>query len=189
MEQETKQSQTAGADQDLKAVLWPVLRRTPRYMRLAFELAKDPSIPHRHKTMLYATVVYQFSPIHWVVTPIPVIGQIDGFVLLVMSIRQILAHCPENVARKHFAKLKLPRNQLDLDADLVMKVGGDAAKAAQRRATSTLKFVWRFGTGFSRRQFGRIVAGGVPSTKRRAPRVTAGLLAAPADFDDETEIE
>jgi uncharacterized membrane protein YkvA (DUF1232 family) len=145
-------------------------------MRLAFELARDPSIPHRHKTMLYATAVYQFSPIHWAVTPIPVIGQIDGPVLLMMSLRQILAHCPESVARKHFSRLKLQRNQLDLDAELVMKVGGDAAKTAQQRASGALRFMWRFGTGFSRRQLRRLMAGpAATTTKRPAARIRAGL--------------
>jgi uncharacterized membrane protein YkvA (DUF1232 family) len=170
---------TDSPGQDAKAVLWPIAKRMPRYARLAFELAREPAIPARYKAGLYATVVYQVTPIHLVVTPIPIIGQVDTIVLLLLSIRQILAHCPEDVARRHFAKLRLPRQQIDRDVDAVLRLSGEAVAKAQRKIKKDLRFVGRFAAGLGRRQINRLVSASQKPKASARPQRPVRLLVAP----------
>ena len=130
-------------DSKFKELVWPIFKRMPTYLRLGFALAKDPAIPHRHKLVLYSTVVYQFTPIHWVVTPIPVVGQLDFPILLLLSIRQMVANCPASVSRPHFDALSLSPTQFQDDMDALLKFGGDVASDTKRRVGSDVKFAGR----------------------------------------------
>lgn len=100
---------------DLRALVWPMVRRLPAYLRLAWALSREPAIPWRHKTLLYLFPVYYVSPAHLAVHPIPVLGQIDGVFFLVLALRQALAHCPRPVLARHLARLNLAPTQLEDD--------------------------------------------------------------------------
>jgi uncharacterized membrane protein YkvA (DUF1232 family) len=125
-------------DNKLKTVVWPIMKRTPTYLRLSWDLAREPAIPHRHKLFLYGLIAYQVSPIHWAVTVVPVLGQIDFPVLLFLAIRQMLVNCPPEVAKRCFARLNLSPTQLDEDYKALKKLTGDAASDA----------CWRVGAEF-----------------------------------------
>jgi uncharacterized membrane protein YkvA (DUF1232 family) len=148
--------QPSPKEEQFKAVVWPVLKRTPAYVRLAWALARDPAIPHRHKTMLYGTVVYQLSPIHYAVTPIPVIGQVDFFILLTLSIKQMLDHCPPKIAEAHFARLGLATDQLDRDSLAIRSFCGKSFGRASRQFGGNVKFAGRVAGGMGRRMLRRV---------------------------------
>jgi uncharacterized membrane protein YkvA (DUF1232 family) len=140
----------------LKTILWPIARRTPTYLRLAWALVREPAIPQRHKLMIYGMLVYQVTPIHFVVSPIPVVGQLDGIVLLLLGIRQMVEHCPPRVARRHFARLNLAPNQFNEDLKAVQALCGDAAKSVARRIGSDARFAGRVAGGLSKRMMFRL---------------------------------
>ena len=72
------------SDNTIKTIVWPIIKRTSTYFLLGLALARHPAIPRRHKLILYGTLVYQFSPLHLLVSPIPVVGQVDCIVLLLL---------------------------------------------------------------------------------------------------------
>lgn len=144
---------------DFKKILWPIFKRVPRYLRLALALAREPEIPARYKTILYGAVVYQVTPIHYLLTPIPVVGQIDTIVLLILGIRQAYDHCPPDIANHHFARLGLRRNQLDRDMAVVLGFGDYTVTTAASRVARDVRFASRLASGVGKRQISRLLAG------------------------------
>jgi len=47
------------------------------------------------------------TSVHFLFSPIPVLGRIDTLLLLLLGIRQMLANCPPDVARGGFERLSL----------------------------------------------------------------------------------
>jgi uncharacterized membrane protein YkvA (DUF1232 family) len=144
------------------ALLWPVVRRLPAYARLAWALAREPSIPARHKALLYAAAVYTVTPAHAPLGVIPVVGQVDSPVLLLLGLRTALAHCPASVARRHLAAAGLSRRQLEVDLGTTLYVAGVALGQASRSTARQLRFAARVARGFTRRTIQRL-AGDPPS--------------------------
>ncbi len=136
---------------DPRALIWPIVKRLPAYLRLAWALSREPAIPWRHKTLLYLFPVYYFSPAHLAVHPIPVLGQIDGVFFLVLALRQALAHCPRPVLARHLARLNLGPTQLEDDwhtaLRVLRRVGGSVAGPVVRR----LHFAEHVAGGFRER--------------------------------------
>ena len=142
--------------QDLKAILWPIAKRLPAYVRLAWALVREPAIPRRHKTLLYSTAVYTFTPLHWIASPIPVVGQADSVVLLLLGLRQALTHCPPQIRARHLARLKIAPGQMDKDLRATMAVAWYALGEIGRPVTRNVRFAGRVAGGFSRRLAYRI---------------------------------
>lgn len=143
---------------DFKKILWPILKRMPRYLRMGIALAREPAIPTRHKSVLISAVVYQVTPIHLIVTPIPVVGQIDTAALLLLGIRQAYNHCPPDIAKEHFARLGLPPAQLRRDMAVILGLGDYTMTSAGTRIARDARFAGRVAAGFGRRQIGRLFA-------------------------------
>lgn len=125
---------TPGRASDLKAVLWPIIKRSPSYLRLGWSLAREPAIEQRHKTLLYATVLYQVTPVSLVLSAIPVLGQLDTLMLLLLGLRQVLAHCPAEVAARHCEQLNLTPTQLETDLKSVLTIATATAAGAAETA-------------------------------------------------------
>lgn len=113
---------SAPPESALRARVWPIIKRLPTYLRLAWTLSREPAIPWRHKTLLYLFPIYYVSPAHLLVHPIPVIGQIDGVLFLVLALRQALTHCPREVLARHLTRLNLASTQLEKDWETALFV-------------------------------------------------------------------
>ncbi len=112
---------------DLCALVEPVLKRLPAYVRLGWALAKEPAIPWRHKTLLCLFPLYCVSPVNLLAQSIPVLGLVDEAVWFLVGTRQALAHCPPPVAARHLARLHLAPRQLQEDVNAVLAVVGRVA--------------------------------------------------------------
>ncbi len=151
---------------EIKKLLVPIVKRLPGYIKLAWMLAKEPSIPLVHRSGLYLTVVYVLSPAHLAANIVPVFGQVDWILLLMLSIRQALVHCPPEVLARLHTLAKLQPQQLDADLATLTRLcrgGAEAACAALSRklpATGPMgkkvAFAGRVANGFTRRVIGRI---------------------------------
>lgn len=145
----------------MKALLLPIVKRMPAYIKLGWVVAREPTIPWVHRAGLYATVVYMLSPAHFVMNAVPVVGQIDWMVMLLLSIRQALAHCPPTALRRIHAQLRLQPGQLNRDIQTLRRLFRQSARAAghsvQRKLPKTTSvsknvvFAGRVASGFTRR--------------------------------------
>jgi uncharacterized membrane protein YkvA (DUF1232 family) len=110
-------------EEDLRLIAWPIVKRLPRYARLAWALAREPAIPSRYKAGLYGAVVYTITPLHLIGGLIPVVGQIDSIVLLLLGLRRALRHCPAEVAQRHLTRLGLEPRLLSRDLHVTVYIG------------------------------------------------------------------
>ena len=66
---------------------WTAVRRIPRYVFLGTNLVRDDRVPARVKATIAVGGVYVVSPIDLVPGIIPVAGQLDDLVVLLLALR------------------------------------------------------------------------------------------------------
>lgn len=95
---------------------WAAVRRLPRYVFLGTNLVRDDHVPGRVKAMLAAGGAYAISPIDLVPGIIPVAGQLDDLVVVLMALRTAIRACPPEVAAEHLRRAGV--TEADFDNDL-----------------------------------------------------------------------
>jgi uncharacterized membrane protein YkvA (DUF1232 family) len=95
---------------------WMAVRRLPKYLRLAANLARDNEVPKSAKAVLVVGGAYSISPIDLVPGIIPVAGQLDDLAVLLFALRQAIRSSPPAVAAAHLERVGL--EQKDFDDDL-----------------------------------------------------------------------
>lgn len=141
---------------DVRALLWPIARRMPAYLRLGWRLGREPAIAKRHKALLVSAALYTITPAHVVMNAVPILGQIDSVVLFLVGLRQALRHCPPEIAAAHLARVRLQRGQLDDDLRTVLYVAQTVAHKAGNFLGRNLRFAGRVAAGFGRRTLRRM---------------------------------
>jgi uncharacterized membrane protein YkvA (DUF1232 family) len=120
-DQETLPSETddiATGDERVDPVLqqfWITVKRIPRYARLAAHLARDDRVPLPAKAMLVSGGAYAISPIDLVPGIIPVLGQLDDLIVLLLSIRYALRLSPSDVVEGQLQRVELTATDIDND--------------------------------------------------------------------------
>ena len=125
----------------------PIMQRLPAYGKLAWRTSRDPSIPFRYRLPLYSLPLYYLAPTHLPISAIPVIGQLDGPVLLLLALRQALRHCPKEATISHLQRLGLTANQIEEDLATLRAVADSALGGAGKR----ISFAGRVVRAFTRR--------------------------------------
>jgi len=135
-------------------------------VKLSWALAFEPSIPFVHRGWLYATVVYIFSPAHFVMNVVPIIGQVDWILLLMFSIRQAINHCPAPVLARLYHSVKLHPDQLHADIATLTRLCQEGTQAAcvsiktkapvTKRVGEQITFAGRVASGLTRRMVNRV---------------------------------
>jgi len=97
------------------ARFWTALRRLPKYLKLAANMARDSNVPKTAKAMLGIGGIYTVSPIDLVPGFIPVAGQLDDLFVLLLALRTAIRACPPAVAEAHLQRAGLARTDFDDD--------------------------------------------------------------------------
>jgi len=131
------------------ARFWETLRRLPRYLALGVNLARDDRLPNSVRATVLASGAYAVSPIDLVPGIIPVAGQLDDLVLLLLTLRRAVRVAPPPIAAKHLARAGL--TPTDFETDLAacrataawlarrgLRLGARLAGAAGRRLRAAL---------------------------------------------------
>jgi hypothetical protein len=157
---------------EIWALLAPIFKRVPAYVRLGWALLRDRRLARRHKSLLYFTIIYTLSPLHMLLGPIPVVAQVDSLVLLLLGIRQALAHCPPEAVDRHLDRFGLPRRQMDRDLNVAVSVAGYTLSRLSGPVGRNVAFGGRVAAGFGRRLVGRLLPHAEPAPPKRlvAPR-------------------
>ena len=142
-------SDGAPADPALER-FWVALRRLPRYVTLGVNLARDDRVPGGAKAAVIAGGVYAVSPVDLVPGIIPVAGQLDDLIVLLLTLRRAIRACPPSVAAEHLERAGL--SETDFDDDLAacratvrwlaakgLRLGGRVAAGAGRRLWGTMR--------------------------------------------------
>ena len=129
---------------------WSVLRRLPRYLTLAVNLVRDGRVPAGAKSAVLLGGAYAVSPVDLVPGIIPVAGQLDDVVVLLLTLRRAVRACPPALADEHLRRAGL--TAADFDDDLAacratarwlaakgLRVGGRVATGVGRRLWSLVQ--------------------------------------------------
>ncbi len=117
--------------QEWQAIL-PVVARLPRYGRLVFGLTRDPRLKPSQKAALAGAVLYNLSPLDLVPGVVPVLGQLDDLLVLLLAVRSVLADCPDLIVREHLQRSGLSAWQVRQDPDTVKRLLWRLAKELGR---------------------------------------------------------
>ena len=131
------------------------VRRLPRYLRLTWNLARDERVPRRAKTFLVVGGAYAISPVDLIPGIIPVAGQLDDVVVLLVALRRALNACPADLVTEHLGRIELLAS--DLDDDLAA-----AGATAKRLAANGLRAGGRLAATGARRLLGRAKPAATP---------------------------
>ena len=83
------------------------LRALFRAAHLSWWLVRDPRTPLAHKLFLAAAVALIVSPINWLPSAIPILGQMEDLALLALALNLFLRCVPAGLRREHEAALGL----------------------------------------------------------------------------------
>jgi uncharacterized membrane protein YkvA (DUF1232 family) len=115
-----------------------LLRRLPRYGRLAWRLGRSERISGPRRATLLAAAAYLVSPIDLVPGFIPVAGQLDDAAAVLLSLHLALRGLPRDERRAVLADAGL--NEGDLAADL-RTIGATYAWLGRQGARLTMRGV------------------------------------------------
>jgi uncharacterized membrane protein YkvA (DUF1232 family) len=93
-----------------------LVRRLPRYARLAWTLSRHPKVRGKQRAVLAAAAVYLISPIDLVPGFIPVLGQLDDAAAILIGLGMALRSLTPEDRAAALASAQLEAG--DLDADL-----------------------------------------------------------------------
>ena len=131
---------------NLRQDLWPVLKRMPAYARLIKLLASDPRLSGKQKTKLAAGLGYMVSPIDLVPGFIPVLGQLDDVLAVLLLLRNVLRSSPREIVEPYLIQTELTRELID----------DDISTSARVLRAASITIAKKIGRGLMR--FGRFIA-------------------------------
>lgn len=76
--------------------------------RLSWRLVRDPRTPVGHKLFLAGLLALILSPINWIPSFIPILGQMEDLALLALALRLFLKRVPAELKHEHEAALGMP---------------------------------------------------------------------------------
>lgn len=117
---------------------WAVVRRLPRYIFLGTNLVRDDRVPRRVKATIAVGGIYAISPIDLIPGIIPVAGQIDDLVVLLLALRRAVRTCAPEVAEEHLRRAGLTVEDFDND---LRAVRDTAIWLAHKGIRATRRFV------------------------------------------------
>jgi uncharacterized membrane protein YkvA (DUF1232 family) len=163
---------TAGADDPFPTERWGrLVRRLPRYLKLAWGLAGEPRLPAVKKAGVLAAAAYLASPIDLVPGIVPVLGQLDDVAVVMLAIRAALRALDEPTRMRLLASAGLAPTDLDDDLTTIGLSARWLARRGARLGRRLLVLSARAAVVAGRA--GIRVGGDVG--RRVAPRVGAGI--------------
>jgi uncharacterized membrane protein YkvA (DUF1232 family) len=112
-----------------------LMRRLPKYGRLAWALARDPRLSRARRAAVLAAAAYVLSPIDLVPGIIPVVGQLDDMLIALGAIRLALSGLKPEVRAERLAAAGLTQEELNADIRNTVRVAAWLARSGVRLGT------------------------------------------------------
>ena len=119
--------------------LGTLVKRLPRYVRLAWRLGRDPLVPRGRRAAVMGAAAYLASPIDLVPGIIPVAGQLDDAAVGLLALRFALRGLPVADQAAHLAAVDVTHADIEHDlatvrhsAAWILKRGGRLTARAGR---------------------------------------------------------
>jgi len=105
----------SGADPFPRERFVDLVKRLPRYARLAWRLARDERVPRGRRAALLAAAAYLASPVDLVPGVIPVAGQLDDAAAVLLTLRHVLNGLPPDERAELIAEAGLEGDDIGTD--------------------------------------------------------------------------
>jgi uncharacterized membrane protein YkvA (DUF1232 family) len=109
-----------------------LVRRMPRYARLAWALARDPRVSRVRRAAVLAAAGYVVSPIDFVPGIIPVLGQLDDLLVALAAIRFALDGLKPEWRTERLTAAGLTQADLDHDVRATGQIAGWLGRSGYR---------------------------------------------------------
>lgn len=133
---DSSQGTQASPDQSQLERFWDTVRRIPRYVLLVTNLMRDPRVPLSAKAKLSLGGAYTISPIDLVPGIIPVAGQLDDLLVLLLTLRHVVRSTDAKLITEHLERAGVSQEDLDNDLrvtkDTAIWLASQGARAAGR---------------------------------------------------------
>jgi uncharacterized membrane protein YkvA (DUF1232 family) len=120
-----------------------LVRRIPAYGFLAVQLGRDPTLTRGRRSALIAAAAYLLSPIDAVPGIIPLAGQLDDLIVIIVALRFALAGMTPQQRAQHLEAVGLSEAILAADeralTDIASWIARAAADAAARVSRAGLR--------------------------------------------------
>jgi uncharacterized membrane protein YkvA (DUF1232 family) len=136
-----------------------LLRRLPRYGRLAWRLARDERLPRPRRAALLAGAAYLASPIDLVPGIIPVAGQLDDAAAVLVALKMALGGLPAPERADALASVSLEDADIDADLRTIGVVYGWLGRQGARLAWRGTRAIARTGARLGGRMARRVRGG------------------------------
>lgn len=133
---------TSNLFEKLKEELTPLLKRLPQYARLMMRLSKDPNISKTQKATLMAGIGYMASPIDLIPGVIPILGQLDDVLAVLMAIKHATKTVPEPILAEHLQACDLSNETITADIALTKRTIKELAGLAFDQSKTGMKKAW-----------------------------------------------
>jgi uncharacterized membrane protein YkvA (DUF1232 family) len=100
----------------------PLAGRVPMYSKLIWALLKDPRVPASRKALLVAAAAYVVLGRKPFADEIPVLGQIDDMIVVVLAVEFFFDGILEDILEEKIAELGIDREAFERDLDQVRRV-------------------------------------------------------------------
>jgi uncharacterized membrane protein YkvA (DUF1232 family) len=107
-----------------------LIRRIPAYGVLAVQLGRDPGLARGRRSALIAAAAYLVSPIDAVPGFIPLAGQLDDLIVVLVALRFALAGMTPQQRQQHLEAVGLSEAILAADERALMDIGSWTLRAA-----------------------------------------------------------
>jgi uncharacterized membrane protein YkvA (DUF1232 family) len=112
--------------------LGALLRRLPKYGRLAWALARDPRVARSRRLAVLAAAAYVISPVDLVPGFIPLAGQLDDLFVALGAIRLALDGLKPEWRAERLAAAGMTQFELDADLHTTTTAAAWIARSAAR---------------------------------------------------------
>ena len=109
-----------------------LVKRLPAYARLAWALSRDPRLPPARRVAILGGLAYLVSPIDAIPGLIPLIGQVDDVLVVLLTLRFALRGLPPDVQRGHLEAVGLSQEATDEDVAVLSAMGAWALRKGGR---------------------------------------------------------
>ena len=81
------------------------LRNLPNFVRLYWRLLCDRRVSLWPKALLALSFLYVLSPVDFIPDAIPLVGEVDDLVVVMIACRLFIHLCPRDVVREHVCNI------------------------------------------------------------------------------------
>jgi uncharacterized membrane protein YkvA (DUF1232 family) len=88
--------------EEAKSKLLEFINMIPAFVKLMYQLVKDPRVSLSDKAVLGAAIFYVFSPVDLIPDFIPFLGQIDDAYLIAIALQRLINSAGLEVLKEHW---------------------------------------------------------------------------------------